>query len=298
MTQTTMRGVYPILVTPFDDKGRIDTESLERLVEANIEWGVHGIGIALGSEVFKFSEAERELVTRTVVRQVRGRVPVVMNTGANGTELAIHYSLAAQEHGADALMIMPPSFAPVGAAETREYFKAISDAVKLPIFIQDTSNPHVAAGLCRQIAEESEHVRYVKVESLPTPVMVADAIATCGGLPTIFGGAGGNYFIEEMRRGSVGTMPSCSQSDAFVKVWDLFQAGDQAGAEKVFYDLIVPMNRLSGQTWGAFYHVNKELLRQRGVIACAHVRGPIAPLDALTRREMDEMIERLYGKKQ
>ena len=295
MSNEPMRGVFPILITPFDEKGRIDEESLRKLVEFNIESGVHGLGVALGSEVFKLSEAERLQVTRIVVKQTAGRLPVVINTGAAGTDLAKLYSVTAEENRADALMIMPPSFMPVGGDEVREYFKAISDAVHIPIFIQDTSGAPVPAPLARQIAEESENVRYIKVESLPTPVKVADLVAKAGDMLTVFGGAGGNYFIEEMRRGSVGTMPGCSQPEAFVEVWDLFQRGDEGGARAIFERKILPLNRIAALGWGAFYHVNKELLRRRGVIRTALVRGPSAPLDDLTSRELQTVINELCG---
>ena len=89
MTTKPMRGVYPILVTPFDETGRIDEESLRRLIDFNLDAGVHGLGVALGSEIFKLAEAERDQVTTIVVEQVNGRVPVVINTGAPGTDLAV-----------------------------------------------------------------------------------------------------------------------------------------------------------------------------------------------------------------
>jgi 4-hydroxy-tetrahydrodipicolinate synthase len=286
--------MFPILVTPFDEQSRLDVDSLQSLVEFLVGAGVHGIGVALGSEVFKFTEAERRLVTRTVVEQARGRVPIVINSGGGGTEQTLLYSSMAQEDGADALMIMPPSFMPAGGAQIRAFFKAISDAVDLPIFIQDTDRAHVSAELALQMAQESEHVRYIKVESHPTTVMVADTAGKAGDTLTVFGGAGGNYFIEEMRRGSVGTMPSCSHPEAFVEVWNRFQAGDEQGAREVFYRRILPINRISAQGWGAFYHVHKEILRQRGVIRTAVVRGPVAPLDDLTRRELQAVIDELY----
>ena len=81
MTGRAMQGVFPILVTPFDEGSQIDEESLRRLIEFNLSAGVHGLGVALGSEVFKLTEAERAAVTRIVVDQVAGRVPVVINTG-------------------------------------------------------------------------------------------------------------------------------------------------------------------------------------------------------------------------
>jgi len=289
-------GVYPILITPFDEQSRIDEESLRKLVELNVKAGVHGLGIAMGSEVFKLSEAERNQMTRIVVDQVRGRVPVVVNTGAPGTDLAVLYGKMAEESGADALMCIPPSVSPAGPAEVREYFEAISDAVKVPIFIQDVVSAPVSAGLARQIAQESERVRYIKVESGFTPAKVAEVVAQAGDLLTIFGGAGGSYFIEEMRRGSVGTMPFPSQPEAFVEVWNRFRAGDEKGAREVFDRTIVPINRVGAEAPGAYYHVHKELLRQRGVIRTARVRHPAGPpLDETTRRELQQVIDELYG---
>jgi dihydrodipicolinate synthase/N-acetylneuraminate lyase len=291
-----MRGVFPILVTPFDDQSRVDEESLRRLVEFNIEAGVHGLGVAIGSEVFRLSEAERLQVTRIVVVQARGRVPVVINTGAQGTDLAVQYSRAAAEAGADALMVMPPTFVPVGPEEMREYFRAISAAVRIPIFVQDAGTPPIPASLARQIAEESERVRYIKVESAPPAQKVAEAVSQAGDRLIVFGGAGGDHLIDEMRCGSRGTMPSCSQPEAFVEVWNRFQSGDEAGARAVFDQKIAPVNRIAGRGWSAFYHTHKEVLRRRGVIRGAKVRGPIPPLDEPTSRELSQVIDDLYGR--
>ena len=91
-------------------------------------------------------------------------------------------------------------------------------------------------------------------------------------------------------------MPFCSQPEAFVEVWDRFQAGDEAGARATFDRMIAPINRIAAQVTGAYYHVNKELLRQRGIFRTATVRHPAGPpLDDLTRRELQEVIDALYG---
>ena len=295
MVPAMMRGVVPILITPFDDSRRIDDDSLCRLIEFNLAAGVHGLGVALGSEIFKLSEAERNHVIRVVVTQVQGRVPVVINTGAAGTDLAVFYSQTAEELGADALMIIPPAFMPASADEVREYYRTISDAVHIPIFIQDTPAAPVSAGLARQIAEESRHVRYIKVETLPITSRVADMVAQAGEKLVVFGGAGGSYFIEELRRGSQGTMPFCSQPETFVEVWNLCQQGDETAARTLFDRLIMPINRLAAQGTGIFYYVHKELLRRRGVIQTATVRSPSPPVDELTRQELARLIDELYS---
>jgi 4-hydroxy-tetrahydrodipicolinate synthase len=289
-----MRGVFPILVTPFDEQGRIDEPSLRRLVDFNLAAGVHGLGIALGSEIFKLAEAERDHVIAIVVDQVGGRVPVVVNSGAAGTDLAIFYSQTAQRLGADALMIMPPAFLPASPDEVRQYFRAISAAVTIPIFIQDTPSAPVGPGPARQIAEECRHVRYIKVESMPITTRVADMAAQAGEHLAVFGGAGGGYFIEELRRGSQGTMPFCSQPEAFVGVWNLAQRGDEHAARELFDRTIAPINRIAAQGASIYYYVHKELLRRRGVIASATVRGPAPPVDELTRRELAALIDELY----
>lgn len=294
MTAGEMQGVYPILVTPFDEQGRLDEESLRSLIDFNIAGGVHGLGVALGSEIFKLSEAERDHVTRIVVDQVNKRVPVVINSGAPGTDLAVLYSRTAQDNGADALMIIPPSFMPAGPDEVLEYYQAISDAVDIPIFLQDTPTAHIADGLARRIAESCEHVDYIKVESLPVAGKVASMVANAGDKLVVFGGAGGGYFIEEMRRGGKGTMPFCTQPEAFVDVWNRFQAGDEAGARERFDREIAPINRLASQGSGIFYTVHKELLRRRGVIRTAKVRSPAPPVDEWTQRELAQVIEQLY----
>jgi 4-hydroxy-tetrahydrodipicolinate synthase len=289
-----MRGVFPILITPFDERSRIDEDSLRALVEFNIQAGVHGLGVALGSEIFKLSEAERDQVTRIVVDQARGRVPVVINTGAPGTDLAVLYSRSAQANGADALMILPPSFMPPSAGEVRDYFRTISDAVSIPIFLQDTASIPISAELARELAACCEHVRYIKVESPPVAPKVGDAVALAGNDLVVFGGAGGSYFIEEMRRGSQGTMPFCSQPEAFVEVWHLFQAGDERAARAVFDRLIAPVNRVAAQGAGTFYHVHKTLLRHRGVIRTNAVRSPAPPVDTVTQRELQTLLDELY----
>ena len=294
MPTDPMQGVFPILITPFDEKSRIDEESLRSLIEFNLAAGVHGLGVALGSEIFKLSEAERDQVTRLVVDQVKGRVPVVINTGAAGTDLAVYYSQAAEQNGADALMIMPPAFMPAGPDEVLDYFRAISEAVNIPIFLQDTPAAPISPGLARQLAETCRWARYIKVESLPVTAKVADMVAKAGERLVVFGGAGGGYFIEELRRGSVGTMPFCTQPEAFVGIWEAYGRGDEATAFEIFNRQLLPVSRIAGQGAGLFYEVHKEILRHRGIIRTAKVRSPAPAMDELTRRELQQLLDTLY----
>ncbi len=289
----SIEGVVPILVTPFDRDGGIDTASLRRLIDFDIEAGVHGLGVALGSEVFKLTEAERDLVARTVVEHVAGRVPVIINSGAPGTDLAVAYSRAAEAAGADVLMVIPPNFMPVDAEQIAHHYRAIDAAVGIPIMLQDIPQASIGPALALRIVEECRNISLIKVESDPITGRVADMVAAAGDSLTVLGGAGGSYFIEELRRGSRGTMPFPSQPAAFVETWDRFHAGDEAGARRVFDDTIMAVNRLAVQGGDLFYHVHKQLLVRLGVIATAVVRGPTMTIDAVTQREIDELIGQL-----
>jgi len=292
---TTIEGVVPILITPFDIEGRIDTDSLEQLIDFNIDAGVHGLGVAIGSEVFKFTEAERDLIAKTVVGHVNGRVPVIINSGASGTALAVHYSKSAQAAGANAIMVIPPHFMPAGAEEIADYYRTIDKAVDIPIILQDIPQAPIPPGLALRLRRECANVSHIKVETLPVTSKVADMSAIAGEELVIFGGAGGTYFIEEMRRGTKGTMPFCSQPAAFVETWNRFHAGDEVGARKAFDSSIMAVNRLGAQGGDLFYHLHKQLLVRLGVIRTAVVRGPTITIDPVTQREMTELIEHLVA---
>ena len=293
MKPCTLTGVVPILITPFDEEGRIDEASLRRLVEFNIAGGVHGLGVANGSEMFKLSEAERAQVVRCVVGAVRGRVPVVISTGAPGTDVTIAFSRAAEAAGADMVMITPPSFMPVAADGVVEHFRRVSQSIGIPICLQDVPAGPVPPGLALRIARECEKVTTIKVETFPVTVKVADMVAAASKALTILGGANGTYFIEEMRRGAQGTMPYCSQPAVFVDVWNRFRAGDEPGARALFDARIMAVNRLVGQGNDTQHHLHKQFLVRQGIIRTAKVRGPTVPPDPVTQGEIDRLLAAL-----
>jgi 2-keto-3-deoxy-L-arabinonate dehydratase len=285
-----LRGVYPILAMPFDAAGRIEVEVLQREIEYLIAARVHGVGIALASEVPMLSEAERDLALQVVVGQVRRRVNVVMNTSAVGTDVAVSYSRRAEELGADALMVLPPP--PASAAETIDYYARIAQATTLPIFIQDIPTAPVPPALAVQIAATTAHEWYLKAETPPTPPRVSEVLAIAGDRVTVFGGAGGAFLIEELRRGSVGTMPGSTIPEAFVQVWELAQTGRLDEAETIFAPY-ASLLRLLAQGNGIGFHLTKEVLRLRGVFTSTTVRRPAVEPDALAYQEIRHAVEAL-----
>src|SRR5215467_5823713 len=133
-----LQGIYPILNTTFHDDGSLDLESQRRLVSYLLEAGAHGLGLfGNASEGYALLPEERVAILRLVVKEVDGRVPLVVSSGHTGTDGAVQLSKEAQDLGADALMILPPFYLKTDADGLMHYFEAISRAVQIPIMVQD-----------------------------------------------------------------------------------------------------------------------------------------------------------------
>ena len=295
MPDRSMKGVYPILSAPINEKGQLVIEDLENQVEWMIEKGVHGLGIAVATEIYKFNEEERDLILNTVVRVNNGRVKVVMNTGGEGTDHAIALSKRAEELGADALMIRPTSFIPMPASENVEYFGRIAESVSIPIFLQDQGTAQVPPAMAVACAKRHENLCYIKVETPPTVPRMGETqkLAEGTGL-VLFGGAGGAFAVEEFKRGSVGTMPGSTLPDMFVRVWDAFQAGDEetANAEMRRHS---PLISILAQGQGFANWIYKHIMVRRGVFSPGSdfARHPALKPDDEHYREIDSLLESL-----
>lgn len=295
--RTQLTGIIPILLTPFRRDMAIDYASLRLEVDSTLAADVHGIGIAIGSEIFKLTSKERRQMLRAVVDQVEGRVPVIMNTSAPGTAPAVQLASEAAEAGADRLMIWPPDFFALGPDAVIEHLARIAQAAPLPIVLQDVPQAPISPTLAVRIAEAVPQVDTIKVETSPTVAQVGAMVQAVKGKLTVLGGSGGGTLVEEHRRGARGTMPFASQAAEFMSVWQALEAGREAEAAQIVETQILPVSRLGFQSGDMFYHVHKALLKQAGAFASTLVRPPTAQLDELTRRELDQLLDRFAKSK-
>ncbi|MCY3783614.1 MAG: dihydrodipicolinate synthase family protein [Chloroflexi bacterium] len=281
-----IRGVIPILKTPFDLDDRVDEESLRREVDHCVDAGAHGLGIAFGSEIPKLSEVERTLVARVVIEQARGRIPVVMSTGYPATVLAVRASQEAEALGASAVMLIPPANG-LSEAELHGYFRTVAAAVDIPIVLQVMTGAHLSGDELAALARAVPQIQYAKVESAPPAESVAEAIASAGDRVTIIGGASGSALIEELEVGSQGTMPHAALVGSFARIWDLWHAGKREAARETWQREIAPLNAIGGAVY-------KEMLRREGVIAHSHFRAPAeSHLDTDALCKLDRLCETL-----
>src|SRR5271163_2819023 len=135
------RGLYPVVPTIFTETGEIDLQSQKRCLDFMIDAGSDGLCILANfSEQFLLSDEEREMLARTVLEHVGGRVPVIVTTTHFSSRLCAARSRRAQDMGAALVMVMPPYHgATVRVSEDKilQFYAAVSDSIDIPIMVQD-----------------------------------------------------------------------------------------------------------------------------------------------------------------
>ena len=137
------RGTYTVMVTAFDDGGRLDLEAQARFTDWQVREGIHGL-IPLGStgEFLSLTADERRAVAKCVIDTVAGRVPVLVGAGAESTDDVIANCEMAAELGADGTMIIPPFYSTPTWDELIHHFGRIGEAADRPVMIYN--NPATA----------------------------------------------------------------------------------------------------------------------------------------------------------
>jgi 4-hydroxy-tetrahydrodipicolinate synthase len=288
-------GVFHIMATPFTDGGELDARGLPRLVEAALATGITGVTLlGIAGEAHRLTDEERRRVVEGVVKEVRGRVPVVVGVSASGTHLATSFTRMAQEHGADGLMVAPPAGLK-NLDSVAEYYRTVADAASVPLVLQDepvTTQVIMPAAFMARLCGEIARIEAVKLEEAPTLPKITRLRELLSRRVAIFGGLGGVYFFEELSRGADGAMTGFPYPEALKAIRDHFVAGRRDEARTLFYRWL-PLIRYEsqpGSTPGTAVGIRKEILRRRGWIASSRVRPPAPALDAGTLDELGEIL--------
>ncbi len=274
-------GVFPYLVSPVDASGQIRERVLGRLCDDLIKSGVHGL-TPLGStgEFAYLNGAQRMAVVQTTIEAAKRRVPVVAGVASTSTSDAVAQAKAYQKLGADGILAILEAYFPLGNAQVESYFRAIADAVDIPVVIYTNPQFQRSDLTLDVIARLSAHPRigYIKDASTNTGRLLS-IMNRCGDAIRVFS-ASAHIPAAVMLIGGVGWMagPACVIPRQSVELYNLCKA-------KRWDDALALQRRL----WRlneAFARYNLAACIKAALVSQGYEVGdPIAPQPALTAEE-------------
>ena len=291
------RGIFPVVPTTFTDSGELDLAGQKRAVDFMIDAGSDGLCILANfSEQFALSDAERDTLTRTVLEHVAGRVPVIVTTTHYSTQVCIARSRQAQALGAAMVMVMPPYHgATFRVPEPRiyEFFAQLSDAIAIPIMIQDApaSGTVLSASLLARMAIEIEQVSYFKIETPGAANKLRELIALGGAaVEGPWDGEEAITLLADLEAGATGAMTGGGFPDGIRPIIEAHRAGNGDLAFER-YQRWLPLINHENRQGGIL--TAKALMKAGGIIASDAPRHPMPVMPAATRAELLQIARRL-----
>jgi len=290
-------GVFPVVPTIFDAAGNLDLAGQKRAVDFMIDAGSNGLCILANfSEQFVLSDEERQVLTRAILEHVDGRVPVIVTTSHFSSRLCAERSRQAEAMGAAMVMVMPPYHgATIRVPEPgiERFFHAVSDAISIPIMIQDApvSGTPLSASFLAKLAREVDAVAYFKIETPFAANKLRDLIAQGG--EHIVGPWDGEEAITlmaDLDAGATGSMTGGGYPDGLAPIVRDYLAGDHAAAQ-AGYDRWLPLINYENRQCGLL--AAKALMQAGGIIASDAPRDPVASLHPATKAGLLAVAKRL-----
>ncbi|MGA7111493.1 MAG: dihydrodipicolinate synthase family protein [Pseudolabrys sp.] len=275
-------GVFPYLVSPIDGQGQVLTDVLGKLASDLIKAGVHGL-TPLGStgEFAYLNRTQREAVVRATIEATAKRVPVVAGVASMTTADAVEQAKTFQKLGADGILAILEAYFPLKDAQIDAYFRAIADAVEIPVVLYTNPQFQRSDLSLDVIARLSEHprIRYIKDASTNTGRLLS--IMNRAPRVKVFS-ASAHIPAAVMLIGGVGWMagPACIVPRQSVHLYELCRAGKWPEAMKLQRDLW----RINE----AFAKFNLAACIKAGLQIQGYAVGdPVAPQAALAPAERD-----------
>ncbi len=273
-----IQGAITALVTPMRD-GRVDEQGLIDLIEFQIASGIHGVvpcGTTGESATLGFDEHKR--VIELTVKTVRGRVPVIAGTGANSTAEAIELTLSAKQSGADAVLSVVPYYNKPSQEGLYQHFKAILEAVDIPMVLYNVPGRTVTNMLPATVARLAKVANVIGIkEACGSLNQVSELVQLCPkefiilsgddftAMPTVLiGGKGVISVVSNLEPGKMARMMEAAL------------AGDLPRANALHYELFSLMGAMFCYPSPAPAKKGLQLL---GRITSDEVRLPMTQMD-------------------
>ena len=295
--QPRFKGVFPVVPTTFNASGELDLPSQLRCVDFMIDAGSTGLCILANfSEQFVLSDDEREVLTKAILKHVNGRVPVIVTTTHFGTKVCAERSRRAQDLGAAMVMVMPPYHgATIRVTEEKiyEFYTALSDAIDIPILIQDApvSGTALSAAFLARMAKEIKNVCYFKIETAGAASKLRELIRLGGdAIEGPWDGEEAITLLPDLEAGATGAMTGGAYPDGIRTIMNAWTEGrrDDAVAE---YTRWLPLINYENRQGGILSA--KALMKAGGIIACEAPRHPFPAMHPEVRKGLIETAKRL-----
>jgi dihydrodipicolinate synthase/N-acetylneuraminate lyase len=281
------RGVFPVVPTTFTEGGELDLASQRRCIDFMIDAGSNGLCILANfSEQFGLSDDEREVLTKAMLEQVAGRVPVIVTTTHFSTRVCAARSRRAEDLGAAMVMVMPPYHGAtirVPEEKTFEFFAELSGALQIPIMIQDApvSGTTLTAAFLARVAKEIEHVAYFKIETAGAAAKIRELIRLGGdAIEGPWDGEEAITLLPDLDAGATGAMTGGGYPDGIRLIVDAHAAGRREEAVAA-YQRWLPLINYENRQCGLL--AAKALMKEGGVIACDAPRAPFPAMHPAAR---------------
>ena len=291
------KGVFPVVPTIFTADGALDLVGQKRCVDFMIDAGANGMCILANfSEQFSLSDAERELLTATVLNHVAHRLPVIVTTTHFSTQVCIQRSRLAQDCGAAMVMVMPPYHgATIRATEEKvfEFFDRLSAAVDIPIMVQDApvSGTALSASFLARMAREIAQVSYFKIETAGAASKLRELIRLGGSaVEGPWDGEEAITLLADLDAGANGAMTGGAYPDGIRLIVDAFTAGRREAAV-AHYQRWLPLINYENRQGGIL--TSKALMLEGGIIVCDAPRHPFPLMQPEVRAGLLEAARRL-----
>ncbi|MEO6625567.1 MAG: dihydrodipicolinate synthase family protein [Burkholderiaceae bacterium] len=295
--QPRYQGLFPVVPTTFTESGELDLASQKRCLDFMIDAGSNGLCILANfSEQFLLSDDEREVLTRTALEHVAGRVPVIVTTTHFSSKVCAERSRRAQAMGAAMVMVMPPYHGAtfrVPEQRTFEFYARVSDAIGVPIMVQDApaSGTVLSAALLARMAREIEQVSYFKIETAGAASKLRELIRLGGeAIEGPWDGEEAITLLPDLDAGATGSMTGGGYPDGLRPILDAYREGRREDAI-AGYTRWLPLINIENRQCG--FLAAKALMQEGGVIACEAPRHPWPSMHPESRVMLMEAARRL-----
>lgn len=278
---TTLRGIFPAVITPFKADGAVDIIGLEAMTDFLLRAKVHGLHpCGTTGEAPLLNTQERRLVADTIIKRTAGRVPVIIQVGHMSATTAISLARHAVDAGADAISVVTPYYYPLPESALLTYFSAVASAVPddFPVYLynipQCTVNP-VSPELLAKTMDKHPNVVGIKHSRSDLDWLASYMTATSGKAQVFVGSD--TVALPGLALGAVGVVSGNANviPEAFVHLYRAVQDNNLERARELQKHIThVALALGNGGSLASF----KAFAAERGVAISSRVREPLALL--------------------